>query len=166
MQAFSSQGFHPESPYAGHRTIRNLGTIDPNAMIYALRGVGEMSPQRQMGYAMSDQSHGLGLPVQAHHSRYGPTGPTGHEPMPDAGFEGMGEGPDDHFFVSRQPRPQAFPQKPPARSPQHIIDMFMGSDYPPLTPEDEAELAARLRRNDENMQRRTFRDGIERLMND
>ena len=144
MQAFSSQGLHPESPYGGSRSIRNLGTIDPNAMIYALRGVEESFPQRAMSSAMSDQSYGLGLPLQAHHSRFPPPGPSGFKPMPDAGFEGMGEGPDDQFSVSRQPRPLATPSPPPRLSQQHIIDAFMQQGGP-LTPEEEAELLNRLR---------------------
>ncbi len=67
------------------------------------------------------------------------------------GFEGLGEGSQDYFSVSRQPRPGMIggsdhAQSPPRGSPQDIIDSFHGRYGPrTLTPEEEAELINRLR---------------------
>ena len=159
MQAFEAGGYHPETG-VGNPNIRNLGTVDPAVLAMGYRQLVGHNPQENVSRLMSgarDTMRTYPLPLQAQ-------GQNPYETEGD-GFEGLGEGSQDYFGVSRQPRPQASPRRPPARSPQHIIDSFM-ADGSPMTPEDEAELAARLRRNEENLQRRTFRDGIERLMND
>lgn len=149
---------HPDLPAAMPESleIRNRGTIDPRVMSMRARMVTpffgrsygtevagrETTPEQGFGTSFGDRSDYMNMDDTAGFTALSPVG-----------------------GISRVDRPQASTRRPRARSPQHIIDAFMG-DGSPLTPEDEAELAARLRRNDENMQRRTFRDGIERLMND
>jgi hypothetical protein len=145
FQAFEAGGYHPES-HMPSPSIRNLGTVDPAIMAMGLRQVAGGNPQERVSRLMagdSDPMRTFSLPLQAQ-------GPDPYESygMGDD-FEGLGEGSRDYFGVSRQPRPVAGTQPPPLRSPQRIIDSFMGddgiSDVSPLTPEDEVELARRLR---------------------
>ena len=156
MQAFEAGGYHPEIS-AGTLpggVVRNLGTVDPNVMAMAMRqlGPGGSEPQENMSRIMRGRDNDdrtYTIPLQAQ-------GSNPYEAADDGdGFKGLGASGDDYFGVPRQPRPEAFPQKPPARSSQHIIDSFMG-DGSPLTPQDGVELASRLRSNDEHRQRRAF----------
>ena len=95
---------------------RNRGTIDPNVMMYR--------PEASTQVLTADSDYSI------RHSPFG-------------GSHGSFESVDPHG-ISRAPRPYAARHYPPPDSPQDIIDSFM-ADNSPLTPEDEAELARRLR---------------------
>jgi len=140
FQAFEAGGYHPEIG-VDNPSIRNLGTVDPAIMAMGLRQVMGGNPQKDVSRLMSGNLEPRysypPLPLQAQGDPYGSDG--GFD-----GFEGLGEGSGDYFGVSRQPRPVAETRPPRPRSPQHIIDSFM-ADGSPLTPQDEAELARRLR---------------------
>ena len=97
---------------------RNRGTIDPNVMMYRP----DVSTQVLTGDSRYTN----------YHSPYVRGGD-------NSGFESV-----DPHGISRASRPQASPLSPRQGSPQHVIDSFM-ADGSPLTPEDEAELARRLR---------------------
>jgi len=147
FQAFEAGGYHPEGnllPLTAAPRIRNLGTVDPAVMAMGLRQVAGGNPQETVSRLMDGNMHVFGLPLQAQGDPY----------QSDDGFEGMGEGSSDYFGVSRQPRPVAETRRPRARSPQHIIDVFKPKGNP-MTPEDDAELAALLRQNDKHMRRRS-----------
>ena len=148
MQAFEAGGYHPESNVP-NPDIRNLGTVDPAVLAMGYRQLVGNSPQEMLSRLMSgdrDPMRTYPLPLQAQ----------GQNPYvtEDDGFEGLGEGSQDYFGISRQPRPQASTRPPKLDSPQHIIDAFMQHDPyvaahlqqgGPLTPEEEAELMNRLR---------------------
>lgn len=138
MQAFEASGYHPETGEA-RPDIRNLGTVDPAVLAMGYRQISgsygdypQAMLSRLMGGVREPRTYALPLQAQGD--------PTGS----DDGFLGLGEGSQDYFGVSREPRPVAETREPRIRSPQHIIDVFKPKGNP-MTPEDEAELARRLR---------------------
>ena len=101
---------------------RNRGTIDPNVMRYRP----DVSTQVLTGDSRYSNYHSPYVRDESMSSD-------------GSGFESV-----DPHGISRVSRPYAKTHYPPSDSPQHIIDSFM-ADGSPLTPEDEAELARRLR---------------------
>lgn len=105
--------------------FQNLGTVDPRVISMA---------QRPDSYGPEG---GRSPSLQA-------------TPLEDQGFESISQVADyggSHRPISRAPRDDSYHLRthaPRQGSPQHIIDAFMRQGGP-LTPEEEAELARRLR---------------------
>lgn len=137
FQAFEAGGYHPES-HMPSPSIRNLGTVDPAIMAMGLRQVAGGNPQERVSRLMagdSDPMRTFSLPLQAQGD------PTGL----DDGFEGLGEGSQDYFGISRQPRPQASTQPPSYSTPQGQLELARRRSDGSLTHEQEVELLNRLR---------------------
>ena len=103
-----------------------------------LRQVAGGNPQERVSRLMagdSDPMRTFSLPLQAQGD------PTGL----DDGFEGLGEGSQDYFGISRQPRPQASTQPPSYSTPQGQLELARRRSDGSLTHEQEVELLNRLR---------------------
>ena len=139
MQAFEAGGYHPEGNVPSP-DIRNLGTVDPAVLAMGYRQVVGNSPQEMLSRLMSgdrDPMRTYPLPLQAQ-------GPNPYETEGD-GFEGLGEGSQDYFGISRQPRPQASTRPPSYSTPQGQLELARRRSDDSLTHEQEVELLNRLR---------------------
>ena len=141
MQAFEASGYHPETGEA-RPDIRNLGTVDPAVLAMGYRQIAGSYgnyPQETLSALMRGDRNSriYALPLQAQ-------GPNPYV-TEDDGFEGLGEGSQDYFGVSRQPRPQASTQSPSYSTPQGQLELARRKSGGSLTHEQEVELLNRLR---------------------
>ena len=128
-----------EDGYDPSLEIRNRGTIDPRVMSMRDRATRYTRSSPVIG-SFGTEVSGRDTPArEGFGTSFGE--PSDYMNMHDrTGFTALAP----LFGISRVDRAEATTQTPPTRSPQHIIDSFM-ADGSPLTPENEAELARRLR---------------------
>jgi hypothetical protein len=129
-QAFGriNEGLHPdteENTVSNFKGAYNLGTVDPNALIYALLAADYPRDSAHQYLALGDPEHGphtgraSGLNLEArtlHDGSYS-----------DPGFRSQREKDDDEDYrgsgsVSRMPRPRASTKPAPAGTPQRVLE--------------------------------------------
>jgi len=110
----------------------NLGTVDPNALIYALLAADYQRDFARQRLGLGDSEHGphtgltSGLDLSARGDYEGP--------FFDHGFKSKREKPSSEDYggygsVSRMPRPRARKQAAPKGSPHRVLEDLEGAEF-------------------------------------
>ena len=98
----------------GTRRIMNLGTIDPRAILYSLRGRGMTSELARLMLQENDEGYAIAEDVNDFRSNEGFSG----------GF--AAQNPNLLGSVSRESRPVAYRQRAPEGTPQRLLEDIEG----------------------------------------